>query len=43
MVPVPAVERLEPVPTIMAAEALVPPVSVLNAALPPPEVPHENP
>ena len=44
IVPDPAAERLEPVPTIMVAEALVPPVRVLNEALPavPPEVPHEN-
>ena len=44
MVPDPVAERLEPVPTIMLAEALVPPVRVLNEALPavPPEVPHEN-
>jgi hypothetical protein len=45
MTPDPAAERLEPVPTTMVAEAFVPPVRVLKAALPavPPEVPHENP
>ena len=44
IVPDPVAERLEPVPTIILAEAFVPPVRVLNEALPavPPEVPHEN-
>ena len=40
IVPDPVAKRLEPVPTIIVAEALVPPVTVLNEALL--AVPQEN-